>query len=550
MAHDVFISHSAKNKIAGDAVCAKLESEGIRCWIAPRDVTPGMEWGECIIDAIEQARIMVLVFSSHANDSPQIRREVERAVNHGVAILPLRIEEVVPTKALEYFIGSVHWLDALTPPLDAHLKNLAGTVKLLLGRMQPREEEPVVQLLRHAAAVLPDATQPAPLPSEAERAEPKPETQAPPLAAQSATSAATREPEAPIPPSAPELEEAAAEPRRAEPAVAALPAAEAFKVDAGDRTGAAEETGTRQEETRSSPAAALDGGPYPLTESLAEPLANPGEGLFMSSYAERDYGDAGDSRPILQKVPGWPWYLAILVALVLVLVFVSTQWGTNSTPAGPPPEASFPAGGGGGAPSPEPTSPAMPRPVQTVAQRGPAGSAPQAPPNAGGVSGRRPEETGSQPVQPSSGPGSTTPATPQELAEEARALFAQERYTEAKPLAERACNGGSANGCGILALIYYDSQDYARAAPLYQRACDGGDAKGCYALGRMYESVYASGGSQAQVRSLFQRACDGGYPQPCLDLGSEYEIGLGVSKDYPRAASLYRRACDGGSDVG
>ncbi len=43
MAHDVFISHSAKDKATADAVCAVLEAEGIRCWIAPRDVLPSVE---------------------------------------------------------------------------------------------------------------------------------------------------------------------------------------------------------------------------------------------------------------------------------------------------------------------------------------------------------------------------------------------------------------------------------------------------------------------------------------------------------------------------
>ncbi len=153
MAHDVFISHSAKDKTTADAVCAMLESEGIRCWIAPRDVTPGMEWGECIIDAIEQTRIMVLVFTADANASPQIRREVERAVNRGVAILPVRMEDVLPAKALEYFIGNVHWLDALTPPLEAHLKGLAGTIRVLLARMKAPEEQPPAALGSVAAAV-------------------------------------------------------------------------------------------------------------------------------------------------------------------------------------------------------------------------------------------------------------------------------------------------------------------------------------------------------------------------------------------------------------
>ena len=47
-----------------------LESNGVRCWIAPRDVTPGMEWSECIIDAIEECRVMVLVFYDSTQMSP------------------------------------------------------------------------------------------------------------------------------------------------------------------------------------------------------------------------------------------------------------------------------------------------------------------------------------------------------------------------------------------------------------------------------------------------------------------------------------------------
>ena len=55
MPHEVFISHSSKDKVYADAVCARLESEGIRCWIAPRDILPGMSWGSAIVEAIETA---------------------------------------------------------------------------------------------------------------------------------------------------------------------------------------------------------------------------------------------------------------------------------------------------------------------------------------------------------------------------------------------------------------------------------------------------------------------------------------------------------------
>jgi TIR domain/OmpA family len=132
VAHDVFISYSSKDKPTADAVCATLEATGIRCWIAPRDIAPGADWGESIVTAIERARVMVLVFSAHANDSPQIKREVERAVHKGIAIIPLRIKDVMPARSLEYFLSTPHWLDAFSPPLERHLQYLAAVVRQIV----------------------------------------------------------------------------------------------------------------------------------------------------------------------------------------------------------------------------------------------------------------------------------------------------------------------------------------------------------------------------------------------------------------------------------
>ncbi|MGD0355565.1 MAG: TIR domain-containing protein [Dehalococcoidia bacterium] len=133
MAHDVFISYSSKDKAVADAVCASLEARKIRCWIAPRDVLPGEEYAEALIESLNQSRLMVLVFSANSNESPQVIREVERAVNKGIPIIPFRIEDVIPSKSMEYFVSSSHWLDAMTPPLEKHLERLGETVQLFLN---------------------------------------------------------------------------------------------------------------------------------------------------------------------------------------------------------------------------------------------------------------------------------------------------------------------------------------------------------------------------------------------------------------------------------
>jgi len=132
MAHDVYISYSHVDKAAADAACATIERSGVRCWIAPRDITPGDEWSAAIIKAIDNCRAMVLIFSTNANNSRQIRREVERAISVGIPLVPVRIEDVVPTESLAYFMSTVHWLDAMTPPLEGHLNRLADSLKALL----------------------------------------------------------------------------------------------------------------------------------------------------------------------------------------------------------------------------------------------------------------------------------------------------------------------------------------------------------------------------------------------------------------------------------
>ena len=136
MAHDVFICHSSKDKTVADAACAVLEQHGIRCWIAPRDVMPGASWAGSIVHAIEGSKFMLLVFSENANDSPQIEREVERAVNHGIPVVPFRIKDILPTEALEYFISASHWLDAYSPPISRHYQTLASKIETLLAAQE------------------------------------------------------------------------------------------------------------------------------------------------------------------------------------------------------------------------------------------------------------------------------------------------------------------------------------------------------------------------------------------------------------------------------
>ena len=71
-----------------------------------RDVVPGEEYVAALVNALRESRLMVLVFSSGANQSKHVLREVERALSMGLPVVPLRIENVRPSAAMEYYIAS------------------------------------------------------------------------------------------------------------------------------------------------------------------------------------------------------------------------------------------------------------------------------------------------------------------------------------------------------------------------------------------------------------------------------------------------------------
>lgn len=146
MAHEIFISYAAEDKPIADAVCEAIEGHGIRCWYAPRDVEYGKDFEESIVDAIAASRLVILILTSHANDSAHVKREIQNACMEEVAVpvLPFRTEDIPLNKSLRYYIGSVHWLDALTPPLEPHLQRLVEHVKARAGK-SPSESKPQLE---------------------------------------------------------------------------------------------------------------------------------------------------------------------------------------------------------------------------------------------------------------------------------------------------------------------------------------------------------------------------------------------------------------------
>jgi TIR domain len=141
MAHDVFISHAHKDKQIAHAICGKLESARIKCWIAERDISTGEDWTEATRNAIGSSHVMVLLLSENANAAAHMEREMAHAFYTKRVIVPLRLTETLPRRDFLFYLGTVRFFDAFGPPAEEHLEALTTAIhSLIQGRTPARVE--------------------------------------------------------------------------------------------------------------------------------------------------------------------------------------------------------------------------------------------------------------------------------------------------------------------------------------------------------------------------------------------------------------------------
>jgi hypothetical protein len=146
MAHDVFISYAGDDK-SGDEkkafmVCDYLESRGIKCWIYKRDEPHGAKFEEEISKAIDDCKVLVLIYTSNSNTSKYVELEVTLAWKKGKAIIPFWLENIPYNDILNFYLNSHNWLDATIPPMDLHMSKLYNDVDQFLKGNGDRKYRP------------------------------------------------------------------------------------------------------------------------------------------------------------------------------------------------------------------------------------------------------------------------------------------------------------------------------------------------------------------------------------------------------------------------
>ncbi len=156
MNHNIFISYSSDDLLVANEICSALESVGIRCWIASRDIVPGQPYPDAVIDGITVAQVFLLILSPTSNTSGQVIREVERAVSYGIPIVPFQLGDFSLSKSMELFVSTSQRLIVDETSWRARISQLVRNVEKL-GHLESRPDKGLLLPDRPSENLLDDA---------------------------------------------------------------------------------------------------------------------------------------------------------------------------------------------------------------------------------------------------------------------------------------------------------------------------------------------------------------------------------------------------------
>lgn len=142
---DVFISyHTDSSRHIVDAIVNNLEHSGIRCWYAPRDVEGN--YAGSIKRAIDACSVFLIILNKAASESRHVLNEIDLAFSRSdVTILPFHVADNDISDDARYYLGRIHWIDAMTPDLSNHIQDLNSRVLKVLGRTPQPTATPAPQ---------------------------------------------------------------------------------------------------------------------------------------------------------------------------------------------------------------------------------------------------------------------------------------------------------------------------------------------------------------------------------------------------------------------
>ena len=142
-------------------------------------------------------------------------------------------------------------------------------------------------------------------------------------------------------------------------------------------------------------------------------------------------------------------------------------------------------------------------------------------------------------------------------------------YLKAKKLFGKSCDMGNKEGCNLYNKLQnkdemtadslqddirqaeilnsgyhaYKKGNYSKARRIFQKLCNGGSAEGCFNIGLIYDKGQGVKKSYLKAKKFYSKACDGESAEGCYNLAFLYANGQGIKTDRIKGKELYHKAC-------
>jgi TolB-like protein/Flp pilus assembly protein TadD len=157
---DVFISYSREDKERVLELTAKLRAAGVPLWIDVGGIDGARMWGEEIVNALDNAKVLLLMVSESSVRSHNVAKEVVLASERKGRILPVHLEPTQIPPSLKYPLAGIQHIEYYNGDADENLKTILRSLERVGVTISVPRIEPAPGVDARAATAGPLVSQP------------------------------------------------------------------------------------------------------------------------------------------------------------------------------------------------------------------------------------------------------------------------------------------------------------------------------------------------------------------------------------------------------
>ncbi len=137
---DVFISYSREDKDRVLELAGKLRAAGVNLWIDQGSIDGATLWGEEIVNALDNAKVLLLAVTASAARSHNVAKEVVLFSERKGHILPVHLEQTTIPPALKYPLAGIQHIEYFHGDAAENLKTILRSLERAGATIVPPKE--------------------------------------------------------------------------------------------------------------------------------------------------------------------------------------------------------------------------------------------------------------------------------------------------------------------------------------------------------------------------------------------------------------------------